>query len=105
MASNIPNATFIIIHALIGHKFSMNLRVFGSQIGMIVVLAFITILSSLNSDDWQELFLALTLTGIVLINAFSAVFQGRYKCTMQWLSHLYDLPIFNPHPQVAQAPC
>ena len=32
IASNVPNATFIILHALIGHKFSMRLRLYGSQV-------------------------------------------------------------------------
>ena len=32
IASNVPNATFVILHALVGHKFSMNLRVYGSQV-------------------------------------------------------------------------
>ena len=32
IASNVPNATFIILHALIGHKFPMKLRLFGSQV-------------------------------------------------------------------------
>merc|ERR1711963_1297478 len=44
IASNVPNATFIILHALIGHKFPMKLRLYGSQIGMVITLAFITIL-------------------------------------------------------------
>ena len=76
IASNVPNATFIILHALIGHKFPMKLRLYGSQIGMVITLAFITILSKLDSDDWQDLFLNLTIVGIVFVNTFSAVFQG-----------------------------
>ena len=35
IASNVPNATFIILHALIGHKFPMKLRLFGSQVSFI----------------------------------------------------------------------
>ena len=50
---------------------------FTFQIGMIVTLLFITILSKLDSDAWQDTFLTLTIFGIVLINAFSAVFQGK----------------------------
>ena len=59
------------------NKFSMKLRLYGSQIGMAFTLTLITILSILDSDSWQDEFLALTLTGIVFINAFSAVFQGK----------------------------
>ena len=43
---------------------------------MVVTLTFITILSKLDSDDWQNTFLNLTIVGIVLVNTFSAVFQG-----------------------------
>ena len=32
MASNIPNATFILLHAIFGYKFSMKLRLYGSQV-------------------------------------------------------------------------
>jgi hypothetical protein len=32
IASNVPNATFIVLHAFIGHKFSMKLRIVGSQV-------------------------------------------------------------------------
>ena len=32
IASNVPNATFIILHAIIGHRFSMKLRLYGSQV-------------------------------------------------------------------------
>lgn len=76
MAANIPNATFVVLHAIIGHKIPMNVRLFGSQIGMLVVLLLMTILSQFNSDDWQQTFLVLVILGIVLVNAFSAVFQG-----------------------------
>ena len=36
----------------------------------------VTILSILNTDEWQDLFFSLSITAIVLMNAFSAVFQG-----------------------------
>ena len=78
IASNVPNATFIILHAIIGHRFSMKLRLYGSQVGMVLTLFLIAILSKLNSDTWQDQFLSLTLAGIVFVNSFSAVFQGTY---------------------------
>ena len=31
IASNVPNASFVILHALFGHHFSIRLRLFGSQ--------------------------------------------------------------------------
>ena len=44
---------------------------------MAITLLLITVLSRVNSDTWQDTFLGLTIFGIVLINAFSAVFQGK----------------------------
>ena len=44
---------------------------------MVITLILITVLSRVNSDSWQDTFLGLTIFGIVLINAFSAVFQGK----------------------------
>ena len=32
MASNVPNATFIILHAIIGHRIPMKLRLYVSQV-------------------------------------------------------------------------
>ena len=43
---------------------------------MSLTLLLITILSQMNSDDWQDQFLTLVIVGIVFVNAFSAVFQG-----------------------------
>ena len=31
IASNVPNATLVILHALLGHHFSLKLRLYGSQ--------------------------------------------------------------------------
>ena len=32
IASNVPNATFIIFHAIIGHRIPMKIRLYGSQV-------------------------------------------------------------------------
>ncbi len=39
--------------------------------GAVIVLAW------MNTDDWQYLFLTLNLIAIVLMNMFSAIFQGN----------------------------
>ena len=36
IASNVPNATFVILHALFGHHFSIKLRLYGSQVTLIL---------------------------------------------------------------------
>ena len=32
IAANVPNATFVILHGLFGHHFSIKLRLYGSQV-------------------------------------------------------------------------
>ena len=36
IASNVPNATFIVLHAIIGHRIPMKLRLYGSQVSTYV---------------------------------------------------------------------
>ena len=43
IASNVPNATFIILHAIIGHRFSMKIRLYGSQVKINFVLQLISV--------------------------------------------------------------
>ena len=61
IASNVPNATFIILHAIIGHRFSMKIRLYGSQVKIIFVLQLISVQKRkfmnlfLNSiSDWND---------------------------------------------------
>lgn len=37
IASNVPNATFVILHALFGHHFNIKLRLYGSLVSKYVV--------------------------------------------------------------------
>ena len=32
IASNVPNATFVVLHAMIGHRIPMKFRLYGSQV-------------------------------------------------------------------------
>lgn len=89
IASNVPNATFVILHAIIGHKFRMRLRVIGSQVGEIGVFSLVTLLAILDSDEWQHTFMVLSLVAIVLMNTFSAVFQGSMSSLLSPFPHEY----------------
>ena len=57
IASNVPNATFVILHALWGHRFGMKLRVYAAQVSVFITGLslqggyFITELSSKYFDD------------------------------------------------------
>lgn len=57
IASNVPNATFIILNVAFGQKVGLKKRVIGS-LGMILVLFLVvTFLAKANSDSWQQQFL------------------------------------------------
>ncbi len=76
IASNIPNAVFVILNAAFGQKFALKKRIVRS-LGLIVAFfILITSLSLFNSDAWQNTFMILTLSAVVVINCATAVFQG-----------------------------
>jgi hypothetical protein len=57
IASNVPNATFIILNVAFGQRVDLKKRIFGS-LGMILILFLIvTFLAKANSDSWQRQFL------------------------------------------------
>ena len=93
IAANVPNAIFVIAHALAGHRFAMSSRLVVSQAGQIVVFSAILVLAAVDSDDWQQAFLVSNLVVVVLINIFAAVFQVRYPILLALSSH--QTP---PHP-------
>ena len=110
IASMVPNAIILILHALLGHKIRIQLRLYGAQVILkfdiiylnstfymknyyefgytmlrlkylqvfiIGSLILITILSCVNSDNWQKLFLDVNLITIAFYNIFIAVFKGK----------------------------
>ena len=75
IASNVPNAIFVILNALVGQRVRIKYRLLVS-LGFIIVFFFIVLYFTLaDSDAWQEEFLVLILTLVVLINSCTAVFQ------------------------------
>ena len=76
IASTVPNATFVIINAMVGQRFSLMKRLTYSLSTMIVMFAVITILAFVNTDSWQRPFLIIILCLVVIVNINSAIFQG-----------------------------
>lgn len=76
IASNIPNAIFVIINAIYGSQFSARKRIGYSNLSIILLFIIITGLAAINSDSWQEMFLYLILTLVVLISATASIFTG-----------------------------
>ena len=76
IASNIPNAIFVILNALYGFKFSSNKRINLSNLSMIFLFMAVTGLAATNSDEWQDTFLYLVLTLVILISASASIYTG-----------------------------
>ena len=76
IASTVPNATFVIINAIFGQRFSLMKRLTFSLSIMIGMFAVITVLAFINTDSWQRPFLIIILCLVVIVNINSAIFQG-----------------------------
>jgi equilibrative nucleoside transporter 1/2/3 len=76
IAAMIPNVAFLILNGLVGHRFRTTPRLLWSL--CVVVLLFISTLVCvrLNTDHWQSDVRLLTLVTGVIINVFTAIFQG-----------------------------
>ena len=76
IASNIPNAIFVIMNAIYGAQYSSWKRINVSNGLMIILFIIISGLAATNSDKWQELFLFLMLTIVILVSSSASVFTG-----------------------------
>ncbi|XP_045583120.2 equilibrative nucleoside transporter 1 isoform X2 [Procambarus clarkii] len=74
--SQIPNFVFLFINALFSHKIPQRLRLLVSLTLMIILFSLTTILTQINTDDWQWGFFILTIIIIIIINSSGAIFQG-----------------------------
>lgn len=74
--SQIPNFIFLFINALFSHKLPQRLRLLVSLVLMIVFFSLTTMLTKINTDDWQLGFFVLTMLIIIFINSSGAIFQG-----------------------------
>lgn len=75
-AASIPNTMFLIINAFIGHKISLNLRMNGSILVVMVVFLFNTALVKVNTDQWQDTFFDVTIVSVVVMNIATAILTG-----------------------------
>lgn len=76
VASMVPNVTILLLNAVFGHRFRTQPRLLVSLILVIVLFAFTAAMSMVDSDDWQEIFLYVTLASAVFININAAIFQS-----------------------------
>ena len=52
IAANVPNATFVILHALFGHHFSIKLRLYGSQVTLLFNIKYMIYIRNLNLSKY-----------------------------------------------------
>lgn len=76
VAAMVPNVMFLILNGLFGHRFKTTPRLLWSLCLVVILFISALVLVKVNTDTWQLEFLATTLITIVLINIFTAIFQG-----------------------------
>jgi len=74
--SQLPNFSFLLLNAVMGHKFCMTKRLLTTLLFMVALFTLTTAFVLVDTDHWQTGFFALTMATIVLINSCGAIFQG-----------------------------
>ncbi|XP_053978971.1 equilibrative nucleoside transporter 3 [Hylaeus anthracinus] len=89
IASSIPNTFFLIVNALISKKVPLRMRMVGSQCTILLLFILTTAFVKINTDKWQDAFVAITLTTVAVVNAASAIFGGSLMGIVGRLSPKY----------------
>lgn len=76
IAASVPSTLFLLLNAVFGHYFSLRIRMAGSLVMMFLIFIGTTALAQVDTDQWQDAFCVLTLTSVVVVNAFSAIMSG-----------------------------
>ena len=76
IAAMVPNVTFLVLNGLFGHRFRTTPRLIWSLALVILLFTATLVLVKVDTDHWQDGFLMLSLAIVVLINIFTALFQG-----------------------------
>ena len=75
IASTIPQVIVLMLNAIFGHKISTKLKILTSLIGIVFLFLLTDIMTQINTDNYQNGFLILTLTTAVFISCFIALLQ------------------------------
>ncbi|XP_073979589.1 equilibrative nucleoside transporter 1 isoform X1 [Rhodnius prolixus] len=76
IAATVPSTLFLIINPLINHKISLNIRMIGSLLTMLILFIVTTVFVKVNTDSWQNEFFLFTLGIVVVLNIASAILQS-----------------------------
>ncbi|XP_043262461.1 equilibrative nucleoside transporter 3 [Colletes gigas] len=89
IASSIANTLFLIVNTLISKRVPLRIRMVGSQCTILLLFILTTDFVKINTDKWQNTFVAITLTTVVFVNAASAIFGGSLMGIVGRLSPKY----------------
>ncbi|XP_071963290.1 equilibrative nucleoside transporter 1-like [Antedon mediterranea] len=76
LAAMIPQVISLTITTILQHSVSVKTRMHVSIPGILALFVLTTILTVVNTDDWQEIFFITTLISVILVNVLSAIFCG-----------------------------
>ena len=97
IASMVPNVTFLLLNAAVGHKFRAFPRLLAALVVIIVLFIFSDVMTKISTDDWQNEFLGVTLFTVALINIMVAIFQVSKKFQILSLDEFYQIEIMSIH--------
>ena len=69
IASMVPNVTFLLLNAAVGHKFRAFPRLLAALVVIIILFIFSDVMTKISTDDWQNEFLGVTLFTVALIHS------------------------------------
>ena len=72
IASNVPNALFVILNVAFGQRFELRKRICGSLGFILALFVIVTALARADSDKWQRPFLIL-----VSLSLLSVIHEGK----------------------------
>lgn len=75
-SASVPNTLFLILNAFYGHKISLNVRMVGSLLIVLVFFIGNTALIKVNTDQWQAEFFNITIFSVVVMNIATAILSG-----------------------------
>lgn len=76
IAANIPMLLAMIINSLYGQRFTQKRRLYVSLTVMLIIFTMTTILVNIDTDHMQTTFFMITMTMVVIVSFFSAIFQA-----------------------------
>ncbi|KAB0799599.1 hypothetical protein PPYR_07479 [Photinus pyralis] len=94
IASNVPCVIFLIVNTALNKRVSLNTRMIGSLIVMLILLVITTVFVKVDTDDWQTEFFAITLVTVVLLNVASAILSGSLFGIVGKFSPKYITAVF-----------